>query len=421
MDQPKTAPPRPRRLLRGTAAVLVLIAALAVVYRTELAQLWSVAHLFDADGIVHNFQHMDEIFPSRTVARGDDVFEFGRGAYTLPSSFRYAGRLVDTEDFLEATTTTGLLIVQDDAILLERYARGHSAAGRHIAWSVSKSFLSALFGIAVAEGHIRDIMQPVTDYVPELEGSGYDGVPIKHVLQMSSGVRFNEDYGDPWSDINRMGRSVALGSTLLEFSATLEREREPGTLQHYVSIDTQVLGTILVRATGQDLASFTSEKLWKPLGMESDAYWMLDGAGMEMAFGGLNANLRDFARFGRLYLNRGNWNGRQVVPEAWAIASVTPDAPHLMPGPKPNSKNEMGYGYQWWIPADADGDFMALGVYGQTIYVNPKHRLIAVKNSADRDFQRNYFERTRETLALWRAVAADLREDPAAQSAAVSR
>ena len=227
---------------------------------------------------------------------------------------------------------------------------------------------------------------------------------------MSSGVGFNEDYGDPNSDINRMGRAMAMGSSLLEFSATLTREREPGTLQHYVSIDTQVLGTILVRATGQSLAALTTEKLWRPLGMESDAYWLIDGSGMEMAFGGLNASLRDFARFGRLYLNGGHWNGRQIVPRAWVDASVTPDAPHLMPGPKPNTNNEMGYGYQWWLPAESHGDFMALGVYGQTIYVDPRLRLIIVKNSANRNFQRNGFEPTRETVALWRAIAVDLEE-----------
>ena len=396
------------RPIRWIGVSIALLLALALFYRSELTQLWKVVHLFDADAIVYNFQHMDEIFPSRTVQRGDGVFEFDRGSYDLPSGFRYADRSYDTEAFLEDTATTGLLIVQDDKILLERYQRGHSPSGRHIAWSVSKSFVSALFGIAVAEGHIRDIMQPVTDYLPELEGSGYEGVPIKHLLQMSSGVRFNEDYGDSSSDINRMGRVLALGSTLLEFAATLSRERTPGTFQHYVSIDTQVLGIILVRATGQSLASYTSEKLWQPLGMESDAYWLLDGSGMEMAFGCLNASLRDFARFGRLYLHRGNWNGRQIVPEAWVAASITPDAPHLMPGPNPNSSNDLGYGFQWWIPPGPDGDFMALGIYGQMIYVDPKSRLIIVKNSADRDFQRNRFEPTRETLALWRAVAADL-------------
>ena len=231
-------------------------------------------------------------------------------------------------------------------------------------------------------------------------------MPIKHVLQMSSGVGFNEDYGDPFSDINRMGPTMALGS-LLDFAATLERARPPGTLQHYVSVDTQVLGTILVRATGQDLTAYASEKIWQPLGMEFDAVWLLDGTGMEWAFGGLNVSLRDFARFGWLYLNGGSRNGRQIVPEAWVHASITPDAPHLMPG-----DDRMGYGYQWWIPAGSDGDFMALGVYGQNIYVDPKSELVIVKNSADLDFQKNGFENGRIAVALWRTIAADLDARP---------
>ena len=411
MEDSTTAKRGPRRWLRWLAVALALAAIPLLIYRTELTRSWRVANLFDPDRIVHNFQHMDEILDSRTIERGGEVLEFARGTYSLPATFTYADRSYDTEAFLDELVTTGLIIVQDDTILLERYEHGHAPAGHHIAWSVSKSFISALFGIAVAEGHIRDLMQPVTDYLPELEGSGYDGVPIKHVLQMSSGVHFDEDYGDPFSDINRMGPAMALGS-LLDFAATLERERPPGTFNHYVSVDTQVLGTILVRATGQDLATYTSEKLWQPLGMEFDAYFLLDGTGMEWAFGGLNASLRDFARFGWLYLNRGSRNGRQIVPEAWMEASVTPDAPHLMPGDDPNSSSRMGYGYQWWIPAGSDGDFTALGIYGQNIYVDPKHRLVIVKNSVDPDFQKNGFENGRIALALWRTIAADLNAKP---------
>ena len=354
---------------------------------------------------------MEEILDSRTVEAGGDVLEFARGSYALPESFRYRDRSLDTEDFLDELVTTGLLVLRGDTILFERYAHGHTPAGHHIAWSVTKSFVSALFGIAVSEGHIPDIQVPVTDYLPELSGSGYDGVPIKDVLQMSSGVGFNEDYGDPFSDINRMGPSMAVGS-LLDFAAGLERARPPGTLQHYVSVDTQVLGSILVRATGQDLTTYASEKLWRPLGMEFDAVWLVDGTGMEWAFGGLNVSLRDFARLGWLYMNGGRRNGRQIVPEAWVRASVTPDAPHLLPGPKPGSSNEMGYGYQWWIPAEPHGDFMALGVYGQTIYVDPSNRLVIVKNSVDRDFQKNGFENGQIAVALWRAIAADLNTRP---------
>jgi CubicO group peptidase (beta-lactamase class C family) len=396
------------KTLRVFAVAILVVLGIAFFYRAELDGLWTVTHLFDEDRIVHNFQHMDELFETRSIDGGGEVFEFERATYTLPRNFIHDGKTYDTEAYLAETMTTGLLILHNDKILLERYTNGHSAEETHIAWSVSKSFVSALIGIAVGEGHIRDIMQPVTDYVPELAGSGYDGVAIKDVLQMSSGVGFNEDYGDPSSDINRMGRSLAMGSSLLEFASTLKRARQPGTLQHYVSIDTQVLGTVLVRATGQSLSSYTSEKLWKPVGMESNAFWMIDGTGMEMAFGGLNAGLRDFARFGRLYLHKGNWNGTQIVPQSWVEDSLTPDAPHLKPGVRAGNERGMGYGYQWWLPENWIGDFIALGVYNQMIYVDPNSDLVIARHAANLDFQKNNFEATRESLALWRAIADDI-------------
>jgi CubicO group peptidase (beta-lactamase class C family) len=399
-------------LLKALGVLVALVLGVTLFYQTELTRLWRVAHLFDEDQIVHNFQHMDKLFPTTLIEGGGEVMQFARGKYTLPATFTYLEKTFDTETYLADTMTTGLIILHHDRIIFERYAHGHSAEGTHIAWSVSKSFLSALFGIAVGEGKIRDIKQAVTEYVPEFKGSGYDGVAIKDVLQMSSGVGFNEDYGDTDSDINRMGRALAMGDSLLEFGATLERAREPGTLQHYVSVDTQVLGTVLARATGMSLSAYTSEKLWKPLGMESPAYWMVDGFEMGMAFGGLNASLRDFMRFGRLYLHQGNWNGSQIVPESWVEDSTTPDAPHLMPGPKPGTDNHMGYGYQWWLPEDWHGDFIALGIYDQMIYVDRNADLVIAKHSANQDFQRNGFESTRETLALWRAIADSLAEVP---------
>lgn len=388
---------------------LVLIAgAVTFVFRTEIRQLYRVAHLFDETEIVGNFQNMNELFPTRNVSATGDPSRFSRAEGTLPTSFMHDGRRFDTEAFLEDTVTTGLLVIRDGTIRYEDYARQHTENGRHIGWSVSKSLVSALFGIALEEGVIGDLMDPVTKYLPELEGSGYDGVPIKFVLQMSSGVGFNEDYGDPNSDINRMGRAMAMGGSLLEFAGSLERVRPPGTLQHYVSMDTQVLGEILIRTTGQSLAAYTEEKIWGPVGMESDAYWVMDGRGIEMAFGGFNASLRDFGRLGQLYLNGGRAKGRQIVPADWVLASVTPDAPHLEPGPKPGTDNRMGYGYQWWIPEGANGQFLALGVYNQLVYVDPESQVVIAKNSANRNFQAMNFESTRETVSFFRAIIAGL-------------
>ena len=400
--------------MKTLSRVLLLLVAVglvvALVFGERLVQLRRVATLFDEDRIVHNFQNMDQVFPTEAIERGGTVHEFERVPWELPASFEHRGQRRDTEAFVRDHVVTGMLVLHDDEIRVERYHHGHSADGTHIAWSVSKSVLSALFGIAVEEGHVADIHQAVTEYVPELAGSGYDGVSIKNVLQMSSGVGFDEDYGDPDSDINRMGTALATGSSMLEFAGTLERVRDPGTVQHYVSIDTLVLGIVLERATGRSLSQYTSLKLWKPLGMESDAYWMTDGTGSGMAFGGLNASLRDFARFGRLYLHRGNWNGVQVVPEEWVASSTTPDAPHLMPSSEPGNER-MGYGYQWWLPEDWDDDFIALGIYDQMIYVDPKNDLVVALQSANPAFQDDDFESGRVALSLFRAIAAKLRAE----------
>lgn len=349
---------------------------------TKVSRLWKFNTLFREDKIVQNFRSMHELVPFHVVHRGDAVYEFGRDSENLPETFDYKGKTYKIDELLENTWTTGLIIIKDDKIRFEKYYRGNTENTLNISWSVGKSFVSALIGIAVQEGYIKDIHTPVSDYVPQLKGTGYDGVSLKDVLQMSSGVKFDEDYHSFFSDINRMGRVVALGNSINDFAASLERERQPGTYNHYVSMDTQVLGMVLKAVTGKTPSQYLEEKIWKRIGMQADAKWLVDDADMELVFGTLNVTLRDYARFGRLYMYYGNWNGEQVVPRQWVIDSVTPDAPHLQPGDNPNSDNKMGYGYQWWIPEHPKGDFMALGVYDQYIYINPAKKVVIVKNSA---------------------------------------
>jgi CubicO group peptidase (beta-lactamase class C family) len=374
-----------RNRVRIFAALLTLIAFTAVIggcSAHKVKRLFKVMYLFHEDNIVENFRSMPDMFPYHEIHRGDTVFEFEAAPKDLPVTFDYNGKTYNIEELLENTWTTGLIIIKDDKILFEKYYRGNTPDTLNISWSVGKSFVSALVGIAVSEGYIRSVNDPVTDYAPELKGSGYDGVPLKHVLQMSSGVRFDEDYDAFFSDINRMGRVIAMGDSINEFAASLESEREPGTYHHYVSMDTQVLGMVLKNATGKTPSQYLEEKIWKKIGMHSNAKWLVDDMDMELVFGTLNVTLRDYARFGRLYMNYGNWNGQQVVPRQWIIDSITPDAPHLMPGDNPLSNTKMGYGYQWWIPEHPKGDFMALGVYDQYVYVNPGRKMVIVKNSA---------------------------------------
>jgi len=279
--------------------------------------------------------------------------------------------------------------------------------GRDVKWlsmSVSKSFISTGIGIAVDEGLI-DIQKPITDYVPSLLGSAYDQVRIKDVLQMSSGAAWNEDYSDPQSDIMRLGMIMSIGGSLDDFVSTLTRERQPGTYNHYNSADTQSLAMLLARATGESVTDYLTEKVWHPLGMESDAYWLVDDKNVEMAFGGLNATARDYAKLGELYRLNGAWQGNQIVSAGWVAAATRPDAPHLLPGL--NKEFPLGYGYQWWVPETTEGEYSAIGVYNQFIYVNPARSLVIVKLSAFSDYALNMDEssyREMETIAFFREI-----------------
>ena len=253
-------------------------------------------------------------------------------SHELPKAFTSSGTTYDTQKFIERTLTTGLLVIHKDTIIFEKYYNGLTPETTHISWSMAKSFISGMIGIAIRDGLIESIQDPITKYLPQLKESGYNEVKIKDILQMSSGVGFNEDYADFNSDINRFGRYFALGQSFEDFAMTLKNARPPGTYNHYVSIDTQVLGMLLKKTTGKTITQYMKEKIWDPMGMEHDAEWIIDGDGMEMALGGLNATLRDYAKFGLLYLKEGDWFGQEIVPKDWIQQSVTPDGPHLQPG-----------------------------------------------------------------------------------------
>lgn len=397
-------------------AILVLLLAAGVWYYPKLMRVNHTLSFFEEEVIVDNFRNIDVDFPYNELpaARKTISFPENTSESVLPATFSYGrAAAIKAEDYLEATYATGLLVLQDDTIRHEAYFRGHTPETPQIVWSVSKSFLSALFGIAVGEGHIDNLEQKVEEYCPELIGSGYEGVRIKDVLQMSTGVGFNEDYADFWSDINRWGRGFAWGSSQDEFAASLVREREPGTFHHYVSINTHVLGMILVRATGRSVTDYAQEKLWEPLGMEHTSYWLKDDHGMEMALGGLNTTVRNCAKIGSVFANDGRFRGRQIVPAEWVRASVTPDAPHLQPGVRDNSSHDLGYGYQWWVPAGDQREFLAVGVYNQFIYVNPTTNTVVVKHSANPNFTKgDPLATTPAFLEFCRAIVLEIMAEP---------
>jgi CubicO group peptidase (beta-lactamase class C family) len=362
--------------------------------------------LFSGASQIESFQAQKELFPTARMSASPNPRPFPKGApMALPASYTYGGAGKDLQGFMKETETMALVVLKEGTIRHESYADWGGPDTHWISMSVAKSFVSAAIGIALDEGLIKSIEQPVTDYVPTLEGSAYAGVRIKDILQMSSGAGWNEDYSDPTSDIVRFLRVLGTGSAMSDFPSTLKRAREPGTFNHYNSTDTQVLGMLLVAATGRSVADYMQEKLWHPLGMEADGYWIVDSTGMEMAYGGLNAIARDYAKIGELYRLNGKWDGKQIISEAWIRASVTSDAPHLMPA---NTGSIFGYGYQWWVLEGNDGEYSAIGVYNQFVYVNPTKRVVIVKLSANRRYGLTNDEtsyREFETIEFLRAIA----------------
>ena len=375
-----------------------------------VTRLYKVIHLFDGNRISYNFRNMDKIFDIETIPKKAPVYKYKKQLKDLPESFYYKGQKQKTEKFLQDTDTTGLIIIKDDIILYETYSLGADENSKMISWSLAKSLISCLFGIAMEEGYIQDMDKPVDYYVPELKGTGYEGIPVVNVMQMSSGIKFDETYSNPKSDINRMGRVLALNTPIDAFVKSLEKEMPPGQKLHYVSMDTQVLYMVIresLKKAGIRFSDYFGEKIWGKLGAESDCYWVVDNKKVELAFGGLNATLRDYAKFGSLYLHKGLFNGNRIVPEKWVKSSTKALKPFLEPGTE-ISKSNLGYGYQWWLPFNNDGDFIALGIYSQYIYVYPKYNMVIAKTSAYANYNTDGAEKICETIEFFREIARKL-------------
>lgn len=339
--------------------------------------------------MIGSFRHMGELYPAHVVHRAGPVSELPRGPALALSSYVFTEDApLPLEDYFQRARTTGLIVLKRGQVVYERYRLGADATSRFTSWSVAKSFVSTLVGFAVAEGRIRSVDDAVSDYLPELKGSAYDGVPIKAVLQMSSGVDFREDYVSTVSDSERMwNETMQYGKqSLTDFARTTKRARPPFARFNYAGVETVVLGWLVSRTTGMTLADYLSAKIWGPLGMESDADWMTDGRGPkanEAAFCCIGATLRDYARFGLFMAEGGQWQGRQLLPRAWVEQATHPDRPQVQPG-KLDPDYVLGYQYQWWVlPASMKelAGFEGQGIYGQFLYVNPAEKVVIVMTS----------------------------------------
>lgn len=324
------------------------------------------------------FRRFEHLFPTRMVRRGMAARPLPRRDAPFPElSFRSNGKSCDLYDYVSRNRGIGLLILKDGAIAFENHELGHDERTRWMSMSMAKSITATLVGAAINDGFIASLDDPLTRYLPELGGSGYDGVSVRQLLQMASGVRWSEDYLDPASDRRRMLdlQLAQRPGAIMEFMASLPRVAEPGAVWNYSTGETHVAGALVRAATGRPLADYLSERIWSRLGMDQDAFWWLESpGGLEVAGSGLSATLRDYGRFGLFIANGGVIDGERVLPEGWVAES----GGCAIPAP-----GRGHYGLMWWPIAGSDGGygdgaFRAGGIFGQYIYVNPRQRVVIV-------------------------------------------
>lgn len=365
-------------------ALVVIIGLLVALNFSKIQRLQKVNTVFDADKIVNNFSNMKEAFLFQQLDGSAVPQPWETNPTPLPETVSIAGNQRNLAKLLELLDTTAFIVIQDGKILNENYYKGTEQGDNRISWSVAKSFMSGLYGAALESGQIKSLDETVETYAPSLKGSAYEGATIRNVLNMASGITFDENYMDPKSDINDMGRVLGLGGSMDKYAAGLTARDVPsGERWQYVSIDTHVAAMVLRGATGKSLHQLFNETYSANLGFEGNPYYMTDGKNVAFALGGLNLTTRDYAKFGQLFLQGGEFNGKQVIPAEWVAESTVNSAPTM-------SDRGVGYGYQWWVPMPQEGpnkgDFFAVGIYGQYIYVNPARNLVIAKNAADREF-----------------------------------
>lgn len=379
-----------------------------------IKRLGRVNTLFAPDKIVHNFSNMQELLyftdihtdtskPSPLPSQPRD----------MPDGMTHLGQPITFDDWINHRALTAIVVIKDGAIAHEDYFQGTSPNDRRISWSMCKSVTSLLLGALIDKGLIDPsaLDRKMSDIVVQLAGTGYHDASLRNVLNMASGVAFNEDYLDYNSDINRMGRVLALGGSMDEFAKSLGTEYAPNTYNHYVSIDTHVIGMAIRALMKTDILPLFITHIFDPLRLETPPYFMTDSKGEPFVLGGLNMTTRDYARIGLLIANKGMVDGVRVVSSNWITQSTRQSAPPPLPDKIGTPEGELVYGYQWWLPPDAvDGECFAIGIYGQFIYINPNENLVVAINSADVNFKDGNGAPALENIAMFRTIARHLND-----------
>jgi hypothetical protein len=318
------------------------------------------------------------VFATRTIARGPTVMEMPRADIQLQDLVvRSRGQEFDLADYLSRNRVAGLLLLKRGRIAFEYYDLGLDVTTRWISMSMAKSVSTTLVGAAIQDGLIGGVDEQLTRYLPELRGTGYDGVSIRHLLQMTSGVRWDDTHTDPASERRRMleMQIAQQPGAVMKFLSSQPRLAPPGALWNYSTGETHVVGALIHAAVGGWCADYLSQKIWSKVGMQSDATWRLESPnGLEVAGSGINATLRDYARFGLFVANDGVIGTERVLPEGWMEEATAP---------RQVGNERVDYGYMWWpVPAPngsfADRAFSARGIFGQYIYINPREQIVAV-------------------------------------------
>ncbi len=321
---------------------------------------WSIPQ---RDAAFRTMDRLPVLAKVNIIEAGDKVYPMPKGApINIPT---------DVDAYMKAQRTAGLVIVQDGKIRLEKYGLGFDGNGKWTSFSVAKSFTSTMVGAAIKDGYIKSIEDKVSAYIPDLKGSAYDDVTIRQLLTMTSGVKWNEDYADPNSDVARFNEHKAEPGmdVTVSYMRKLPREAPAGSKWVYKTGETNLIGVLVSSATKKKLSDYLSEKVWKPYGMEQDASWLLGSTGHEISGCCLQASTRDFARFGLFIMGGALVDGKSIVPADW-LASATTDQVKGQGG---------GYGYQWWT--NPDGTFAAQGIFGQGIFIDVKRKLVIASNS----------------------------------------
>ncbi|TGY90573.1 class C beta-lactamase-related serine hydrolase [Marinicauda algicola] len=395
------------RIIGAIVAVIlvVILAASGWYYRP-----WSpysparITALDDPADYPVTFQRMDEILPSRPI-EATNPQPLPEAIEPLDITYQWNGATRTLSDFMADAGATGLVVLSDGVIVGERYAHGADASTRFTSWSVAKSFVATLIAMGLHEGLIDSLDDPAGKYAPAYAGSAYGDTTLRQLLMMSAGVDFNEDYADsPDSDIRPFFfNAFILGRDVDEMAAEIRRNRPPGQDLHYVSPNTHVLSAVVRSVYGDTLASIVEDRIWGPLGMTSDASWLVNvdaDRAIEIGYCCLQATTRDYARFGQFYLQDGLWAGERMLPEGWVETASRPQAPFGEPGPDARYAPR-GYGLHFWLPPDPQGEFFMAGVYGQYVWMDTERNVVVAMNAGDPEWG----AREQEAWTLFRAIA----------------